>query len=192
MEEEKITLDRGTFKVLASGTRVEILKSLDRRRKTLSELSKQFGMSVSTIKEHLETLVNAELIVQDDDGHKWKYYDLTRKGKSILHPEDRRVWILLGVSVIGIFASVYDLFSNTIFASFAGTRALSAPKEMDEALPAMAEAGDALGNGAQYVAQSAPQLPILHLGLILLFAVLLGISVAYLVLARRRMLKGLV
>jgi len=39
-DEEKITLDRQTFKILASDTRVDILKSLKVRRKTLSELSK--------------------------------------------------------------------------------------------------------------------------------------------------------
>ncbi|UCC91990.1 MAG: helix-turn-helix transcriptional regulator [Candidatus Aenigmatarchaeota archaeon] len=69
MTEEKITLDKEVFKTLASGTRVDILKSLDVRRKTLSELSKQFGMSVSTVKEHLENLVSVGLIEQMDEGH---------------------------------------------------------------------------------------------------------------------------
>ena len=52
-KEEKITIDRKTFKTLASDTRVGLLKSLNVRRKTLSELSREHRMSVSTIKEHL-------------------------------------------------------------------------------------------------------------------------------------------
>ncbi len=43
--EDKITLDRESFRTLASKTRVDILKSLDRRRKMLAELSRQFRMS---------------------------------------------------------------------------------------------------------------------------------------------------
>lgn len=82
--EDKITLDKESFKSLASGTRISILKSLDVRRKTLTELSKQLSMSPSTVKEHMENLCNADLTVQVDDGHKWKYYELTNKGKK--HP----------------------------------------------------------------------------------------------------------
>ena len=80
MEEEKVVLDRKSFEALAVDTRVKILKSLKERRKTLSEIAKEQGMSVSGIKEHLETLEHVGLIEKKDDGHKWKYYELTKKG----------------------------------------------------------------------------------------------------------------
>ena len=56
MFDEKITLDRSTFKVLSSDTRIRILKLLGKRRMTLSEVSACLEMSVSAVKEHLETL----------------------------------------------------------------------------------------------------------------------------------------
>ena len=58
MDEPKIVLDQDTFKALATGTRVKILKTLDKRRHTQSELSAVLKMSVPTIKEHLSALEN--------------------------------------------------------------------------------------------------------------------------------------
>ena len=98
--EDKVTLDRKTFKVLASDTRVEILKQLDTRRMTLSELSKKLGMSVSTVKEHLDDLQQAQLITKKEEGHKWKYYELTGKGKKIINPYEKKVFIVLAISAI--------------------------------------------------------------------------------------------
>ena len=112
MDDEKITIDRKTFKTLSSKTRINILKSLDKRRKTLSELSKESNMSVSTLSEHLGKLSNADLVVKKDDGHKWKYYELSRKGRGIMYPETKKIWIMLSVSIIAILVMGTDLFRN--------------------------------------------------------------------------------
>lgn len=106
MEEDKIVLDRKSFEALAVDSRVKLLKSLKQRRKTLSELANEQKMSVSGVKEHLETLENVGLVEKKDDGHKWKYYELTRKGKDVVGPKEIRVWILLVTSVIALFSSL--------------------------------------------------------------------------------------
>lgn len=111
--DEKIVLDRSTFKALASNTRVSMLKELDDRRKTLSELSTSLDLSVATIKEHLSRLVDANLIKQKDDGRKWKYYDLTEKGRCILYPERKKLWVLL-VSLLAV-VSMSVFFSGGSF-----------------------------------------------------------------------------
>lgn len=111
MEEDKIVLDRKSFEALAVDTRIKILKSLKERRKTLSEIAKEQDMSVSGVKEHLETLEGVGLIVKKDDGHKWKYYELTKKGSGIVAPKELRVWILLSISTIALLASVLALTS---------------------------------------------------------------------------------
>lgn len=108
--DESIRLDRKSFEALAGDTRVKVLKSLLRRRKTLTELSHELGLSASTMKEHLDVLVGSELAVQVDEGRKWKYYELTRKGKSIVQPHELRVWIVLGLSMIAAGAAVFNLF----------------------------------------------------------------------------------
>jgi DNA-binding transcriptional ArsR family regulator len=186
--DEKITLDRQVFKTLASGTRVDILKSLDQRRKTLSELARQFNLSVSTVKEHLDNMVAVELIVQMDDGHKWKYYDLTKKGKAVLHPEDRKVWILLGASVLGIIALTFDAFRNSFMASFGNFAA--APQMLTASDQA---SGGMLMGAAKSSAEAAsattpfvmPELPYLHIIGFLACAILIAASLLYIRNSRR-------
>lgn len=110
--DEKITLDKETFKVLSSDSRIKILKYLMKRRMTLSELSKVLDMKGSSVKEHLDSLVTAELIKKIDDGHKWKYYQLTRKGKDIVNPVEKKVYIVLGLAIIGCVYSVYSMIGK--------------------------------------------------------------------------------
>ena len=94
-DDEKIILDKSAFKALASDTRVSILKELDKRRKTLTELSETLNLAVATVKEHVEQLSKSGLVSMKDEGRKWKYYDLTEKGKAILYPERKKIWVLL-------------------------------------------------------------------------------------------------
>jgi DNA-binding transcriptional ArsR family regulator len=110
MEEEKIVLDSRSFEALAVESRVRILKSLRERRKTLSELAEGMKMSVSGTKEHLQVLEEAGLVRKMDDGHKWKYYELTKKGSEIVAPKELRVWILLSISTIALVMSVMAIF----------------------------------------------------------------------------------
>lgn len=177
MTEEKITLDKEVFKTLASKTRVDILKSLDRRRKTLSELSKQSGMSVSTIKEHLDNLVSVGLIEQMDEGYKWKYYELTKKGRDILHPEDKKIWIMLGISALGIAIVGLDFLRSAFASSF-----YAMPMAAREGADMIAEKTF----GTPEATQALPQLPYMHIAGFLIFGILLVVSLVYLTKIRGR------
>ncbi|MDD3159734.1 MAG: winged helix-turn-helix domain-containing protein [Candidatus ainarchaeum sp.] len=104
---DRLVLDNKSFKALSSDSRVNILKQLTNRRMTLSELSNKLDLKSSTIKEHCEILNNANLIKQIDEGRKWKYYELTNKGKQIITPnpfEETKILLLLciGAILIGI------------------------------------------------------------------------------------------
>lgn len=167
MQEEKITLDREAFRALASGSRVGILKSLDARRKTLTELSKQFGMSASTVKEHMDNLSSVGLVVQKDEGHKWKYYELTRKGRKILHPEETKIWIMLSVSVLAMAGITYDLLSRFYFSSYATNEMLAAG------------ASDSFVQSAPKAMQVAAELPWLQIAGLAIFGVILGVTIGY-------------
>jgi len=118
----RIVLDDKSFKALSADSRISIMKSLNERRRTLSELSQKLDLGNSTIKEHCDILVNAELIKQLDEGRKWKYYELTQKGKQILTPnlmDEVKVLIVLcfGVFAIGgiIMMLTTGLFAGNIF-----------------------------------------------------------------------------
>ncbi len=108
----KITLDRETFKALAADTRVDILKRLSEHKLTLTDLSEKTGMSPSTIKEHLDRLVEVGLIEVIEAGTKWKYYRLTYKGENIVTPQQTNVWIVLGTSALLLAGSALSFFSS--------------------------------------------------------------------------------
>jgi len=111
----EIRLDRETFKALASETRVDILKLLGERRHMQSEIASVLSLSVPTVKEHLEALGKAGLVERHDEGRKWKYYSLTKKGKGVLQPEEMKIWIVLGLFVFSLVGGVVTAF-RTLFA----------------------------------------------------------------------------
>lgn len=153
--DDKVVLDRKSFEALAADSRVKILKSLKERRKTLSELSKELGMSVSGTKEHLQTLEDAELIVKMDDGHKWKYYELTRKGKDIVGPKEIKVWILLSISTMALIVSMFSLLSLGVAEV---PQAMAAPMDdVAEEPTVTAESADAGMREAEVMYAVAPE-----------------------------------
>ena len=72
MDEENIVLDKKSFEALAGETRIKILKSLNSRQKTSTELAQELNLAVPSIKEHLDTLESSGFVQKMDDGHKWK------------------------------------------------------------------------------------------------------------------------
>ena len=126
MDEPKIVLDQSTFKALATGTRVKILKTLGKRRHTQSELSAVLDMSVPTVKEHLNALVDAGLVKRHEEGRKWIYYSLTEKSKCVLDPERKRLWIVLGffvLSAVGTILSVKKYLAKPVLMGAKGVLA---------------------------------------------------------------------
>lgn len=107
---EKILLDNEIFKALASQTRLEILKELDERKKTVTELSRIMDLNKATIYEHLNILNMVGLVAKIDSSNKWVYYKLTWRGTDLLHPEKKRIAIVLGIAlsflITGIISSL--------------------------------------------------------------------------------------
>lgn len=74
-----------THKVLASETRIEILRELNKGERTPSFLSARLGKNASTIVEHLDKLSEAQMIEKiEERGKKYVFYRLTGKGKTFL------------------------------------------------------------------------------------------------------------
>lgn len=118
-----ITLDQESFKALASEVRVDILKKLDERRQTVTDLSGLLALSKPTLLEHLEKLQAAGLVKRVDEGRKWIYYELSQKGRRLLHPE--RVAIVLALSSAAVLAAIglvsFFVSSTGLFAAPAMT-----------------------------------------------------------------------
>jgi len=108
---QEITLDKKTLGALSSDTRANILKSLDIRRMTVSELSRRLNLPKSTIHENLDRLVDTDLVKKNDDGNKWIYYELTEKGRKLLRPHEMTKIVLLlssaALSFVGGIIAIY-------------------------------------------------------------------------------------
>jgi DNA-binding transcriptional ArsR family regulator len=106
----KITLDRETFKALASDTRLDILKNLDGKNLGLNEIAKVSNLNKATLHEHLTKLHDAGLIKRTErDGHKWVYYKLTWKGESLLHPENTKIVVLFTTTFVALWVGIIQL-----------------------------------------------------------------------------------
>jgi DNA-binding transcriptional ArsR family regulator len=107
-----VILDYDSFKALSSHVRIDILKYLDSKQMTVTDLSKTLKISKSTAHKHLERLVEVGLIERLDANRKWVYYKITRKGIKILHPENVTVsfllsWAILLVGVVLVALALY-------------------------------------------------------------------------------------
>jgi len=101
-EDDRVILDSSSFKALASETRVLILKELDKKRSTASEIAKALGISAQSASEHLENMRVAGLVERVESSRKWVYFQLTEKGKAVLHPENKKFWIFLSIAFLAI------------------------------------------------------------------------------------------
>jgi len=179
----KITLDRETFKALAIDTRVTILRKLEENHQyTLTDLANEMQMAPSTIKEHLDKLLEVGLIKRIERGKKWKYYRLTEKGKNILNPYEKRVMIILATTLLFLFGIIYRLIYLM--------SGLLRKEVVPERAPAvMAREGERAAMGILEVIETTTipaeipisQVPYAELILALVLALIAGICIGYLI-----------
>jgi len=110
---KEVTLGSTEFKALSSDNRVKILKMLNERKYTLTEIAKKLELTSPSSKQHLDILLKSNLVELIDEGRKWKYYALTRKGKDLIDAEQRQTTVLLLLSITGImFFGLMFLYTN--------------------------------------------------------------------------------
>ncbi len=113
-DQPEYTIDKSTIDMLSSDTRVIILTSLQERKKTNAELSKELSLKPSTIHHHLELLKESGLIESVNDDRKWVYYHLSPFGNAIFNPEQKmRLSIILSsvLTFITGLAAIYTYFT---------------------------------------------------------------------------------
>lgn len=108
---EAVALDREALKLLASDTRLDILKTLRARRMTVSELSSSLALGKSTVFEHLNKLVDGGLVVRHEDTQReWVYYELAPKSKRLFSPVSAKIVLMLS-SVVALGLAALVVFS---------------------------------------------------------------------------------
>ncbi len=105
-----MNLDRSTIKAISADTRLKMLKMLLKRKKMPSEISREIGLSPSTVVGHLQNLESAGLIKRVETGHKWVYYELTERGLGIVNP--RAPGQLTLALMAGILMALFGAFKS--------------------------------------------------------------------------------
>jgi len=101
------------LKTLTVDTRANILKSLEKRPMTASELSRKLSKHVTTVSEHLDILKSSDLVERvERPGRKWVYYKLTKPAQKILHPTSYRWTFVLFVALFSFIGGWYFLSVN--------------------------------------------------------------------------------
>lgn len=109
--EQEIPISKSLMKAVSEETRMAILRSLERRPMTASEVSRALGKHVTTIAEHMAILESSELVERNRrPGRKWVYYSLTKRADELLHPKDYYKYVV-------ILTAAIVLMSGTLFAS---------------------------------------------------------------------------
>lgn len=111
MSLDKIELGKDVLKALSSDTRIEILKRLDVRCMTVSELSREFGINKSAIHKHLDRMADTGLVVRRENTNKFVYYELTNKGTGVLHPDAKfRIVLLLTSAAVAFIGGIWGIY----------------------------------------------------------------------------------
>jgi len=108
-----VEFSKKELKALLCDSRIKILKSLKKRRKTLAELSRELSLSKSTVHEHLTKLMEVGLVEKKvNPSRKWVYYELTEKGHSFLRSE---LWkfIMLVFAAVSIAGGIWEILKFT-------------------------------------------------------------------------------
>jgi len=103
-------ITKSTIKALASDTRLEILKILSHRRKIAADLAKMLDLAPSTVNGHLKILEEEGLIKRKETGHKWIYFEITERGKSLVKPRSPMQFVL--ILSIGVLAMIVGGFKS--------------------------------------------------------------------------------
>ncbi|GEM_PF-6549266 len=136
------------------------MKALLERNYTLTELSAKLGMSAPTIKEHANILVGSGIIEQQDEGRKWKYYSLTRKGRDILEAKQRQTNILIILSCSGVLlAGLLLMFSGAMLGANYSPAPMSQGPDAAGAQPILSANDGAMPAASGETNKSAPTSP---------------------------------
>ncbi|UCE80461.1 MAG: winged helix-turn-helix transcriptional regulator [Methanobacteriota archaeon] len=115
--EMRIELDKKSLFALASDTRLEMLKSLQPKRRTVSQLSEELGIDKGAIHRHLKKMEEGGLVKRYED-HGFVYYGLSWKARDLMTPnENTRIIIVLSAmwifSVVAVFFLAAGIIAQT-------------------------------------------------------------------------------
>ncbi|MDG6229051.1 MAG: winged helix-turn-helix domain-containing protein [Candidatus Thermoplasmatota archaeon] len=181
----KVTLDREAFKALASDTRLEILRTLDGKKMSLTEISRATKLNKATLHEHLSKLLEADLVKRKErDGHKWVYYRLSWKGESLLHPENTKIVVMFSIAFMTLAVGLIQMFlyaKGTIQNRFDTYRSndgmLAGTLDVNETVPSIPDSTEILNKGVYVFNGGGEEIQVLYQDPLFLYVAIVCISV---------------
>lgn len=109
----RVELDKKSLFALASDTRLDILRSLQPMRRTVTQLSEALDIDKAAVHRHLKKMEEGGLVKRFED-HGFVYYGLSWKARDLLSPnENTRIIILLSASWILCLAVIFLVVLGT-------------------------------------------------------------------------------
>ena len=103
----RVELDKKSIFALASDTRMEILKTLQPMRRTVTQLSDALSIDKGAVHRHLKKMEEGGLVKRYED-HGFVYYGLTWKARDLVTPnENTRIVVVLSAFWIVSLALVF-------------------------------------------------------------------------------------
>jgi len=147
----RVELDKKSLFALASDTRVDILKSLQPMRRTVTQLAESIGIDKAAVHRHLKKLEEGGLVKRYED-HGFVYYGLSWKARDLMSPtENTKVIVLLSSSWIFMLIAAF-----LVLATFSSTISMTTGGSTGD--PQNAYGGDA-SRDAQHTALGSNPLP---------------------------------
>lgn len=176
--------NRQILKAVSAEARLKMLKCLKSRKKMPSELSREIGLSPSTVIGHLKNLEGAGLIRRIETGHKWVYYELTDKGAGMVQPRTPIQFML--TFAIGVLAALLGIAKSiSKGAMLSESENIAAPLAKSAADQAAPQAASNIAQDAGIAAAQSAPIDILYIALIVAGA-LIAIFSAYMIMRRNK------
>lgn len=107
VDQMRVELDKKSLFALASDTRLEILKSLQPMRRTVSQLSEALNIDKAAVHRHLKKMEEGGLVRRYEE-HGFVYYGLSWKARDLISPnENTRIVVLLSSAFLLILAAAF-------------------------------------------------------------------------------------
>ena len=141
----RVELDKKSIFALASDTRMEILKTLQPMRRTVTQLSEALNIDKGAVHRHLKKMEEGGLVKRYED-HGFVYYGLTWKARDLVVPNE-------STRIVIVLSAVWILSLAIVFFVSAGLLAEGGDDDLIDIVPGYHEAADAVSDSSAEVEQ---------------------------------------
>jgi DNA-binding transcriptional ArsR family regulator len=123
----RVELDKKSLFALASDTRLDILRSLQPMRRTVTQLAESLNIDKAAVHRHLKKLEEGGLVKRYEE-HGFVYYGLSWKARDLMSPnENTKVIVLLSASWVLSVLVAFLLIASVLATSIGGQNSYGGP-----------------------------------------------------------------